>query len=307
MKRVVSTRQVAHLWAAHGRGETAQDSARNAKGSLNFKGETLYSYRQDIACFDTAPDGTRFVWLNTCHYSVTTSRHQREARSAVGGVKVISLDQPFTTPRAAIDRLLIRAQECRDRSSRSRGESCHMSRAQMCLEDAAWLGTHYGIPLGTLQWELDRMRRQQEGAEMWKRAGRFFTEYFQARDSLWRNLAEAFADISEGLAWLRGERAWRRTYFHWSLLRLKNAETVETDRHAEFPLAHGLKALPLIQACRLTGQEWVRGDVGPRLGHFQLDHVDAEGNVRAGCHYVPWYAIEHLVKSLPAGTVPDAA
>lgn len=316
-KTVFLSHQVIHLWAAHNRGDApGQCEARTASRNVSFSGPALYSYRQEIARFANAPDGTPFVWINAHSYSVTTARHQRRAgRALPGGVRQVALDTWSVAgdPRKAIDHLLVAAQEHSNKAARSRnnGTWYREYRVTPRLDAAAWLGEKYGIALGTLQMELRQMERRREGHKVWANIAKFFGEYDEASRTIWRNLAKAFQQIECGRAWLEHREPAREAldrYGRWlysdyglpTMLRLKaDGETVETNRGAEFPLRHGLRALPVIRACRERNEGWERNGHKLPLGHFQIDRILPNGDVKAGCHYVPFFAIEYLANQMP--------
>jgi hypothetical protein len=81
-------------------------------------------------------------------------------------------------------------------------------------------------------------------------------------------------------------------------LRLRGVGEVETSRGAIFPRADAVKAWRLIGVCRARGQGWERNGHIVRMGSFQLDAIDAEGNVRAGCHQVAFAEAERLARLL---------
>jgi hypothetical protein len=78
VKTVFTNRQCAHVWAQfrqpHGRA-----------GSMRFDGAVAYSYREPVAHALIRPDGSRIVLFTSRNWSVTTSDHVREYRSALPG------------------------------------------------------------------------------------------------------------------------------------------------------------------------------------------------------------------------------
>lgn len=73
---VVTSREVAHLWANH-----AQDTARNSNDSFSFTGPAIYSYGSHFVIALHLDNGA-ILW-NDARYSNTTSKHQSYARQAV--------------------------------------------------------------------------------------------------------------------------------------------------------------------------------------------------------------------------------
>ena len=80
---------------------------------------------------------------------------------------------------------------------------------------------------------------------------------------------------------------------------LPPSEEIETSWGARFPKEHAREALRYIQVVRLKGETWhSNGDQAPRLGYYKIDKITAAGDVRAGCHLVPWIEIERLAIEL---------
>lgn len=76
MKMVFTNSELVHVWASQ-----SQQSGR--ANSMHFEGSNLYSYSQVIGSFVTNRKGQKafLAWSDT--YSVTTSQHQSEMRSAL--------------------------------------------------------------------------------------------------------------------------------------------------------------------------------------------------------------------------------
>lgn len=87
-----------------------------------------------------------------------------------------------------------------------------------------------------------------------------------------------------------------REHYSHTLLRVVGEE-VQTSQGARFPLAHGLKALPLIRAVVARGEVWKRNGHTIHLGHYQIDSIE-HGAIVAGCHTIPISEVERLAASL---------
>jgi hypothetical protein len=82
-------------------------------------------------------------------------------------------------------------------------------------------------------------------------------------------------------------------------------DRLETSRAAEVPFAHAIAVYTRAQACRSMGREWHRNGEQIAVGHFQLDSIDAQGNIKAGCHTIAWdemlrlalLEVPHLVRA----------
>lgn len=77
-RQVFDTAQVAHVWA-----QGRQEEGRNPARRVFFDGPRLFSYGRHFLTAYRLPDGAAF--LNSDRYSVSTSRHQSDARHAVRG------------------------------------------------------------------------------------------------------------------------------------------------------------------------------------------------------------------------------
>jgi hypothetical protein len=120
-------------------------------------------------------------------------------------------------------------------------------------------------------------------------------------------------------AWLRGESVHYggRDETGGAYIRARNVErdpadsitggVLETSLDAEVPLPHAVR---VFRFCRHVWAElgkWERNGQTVRVGHFQVDMVDATG-MRAGCHWISRAEIERLAAELGiAGLEPSAA
>lgn len=77
-RTVFDTAQVAHVWA-----QGRQEEGRNAARRVYFEGAKLFSYGSHFLTGYRLPDGSAF--LNSGRYSVSTARHQSQARYAIPG------------------------------------------------------------------------------------------------------------------------------------------------------------------------------------------------------------------------------
>ena len=87
-----------------------------------------------------------------------------------------------------------------------------------------------------------------------------------------------------------------------AVLRVEGTEVV-TSMGARFPISHARRGLALVRMVRARGVEWVRNGHTLHLGHYAVDSVDVEGNVRAGCHRVLWVDIERIAEEIERAEV----
>jgi hypothetical protein len=75
---------------------------------------------------------------------------------------------------------------------------------------------------------------------------------------------------------------------------------LETSRGVEVPFAQAVIAFHKASRCRRTSTTWHRNGEQLPVGHFQVDAIDAQGNIKAGCHTLQWEEMLRLaVKEIP--------
>ena len=83
----------------------------------------------------------------------------------------------------------------------------------------------------------------------------------------------------------------------FTLMRIKGAN-IHTTQNASFPIEHAKKAFAAIRHCKETASEWKRNGKSIHLGNFQIDTIESNGNVKAGCHYIEWDEIARIARQL---------
>jgi|GEM_PF-3378619 len=101
--------------------------------------------------------------------------------------------------------------------------------------------------------------------------------------------------------WLAGESVSLPSQYMTgtSYLRVKDNE-VQTSQGARVPLEHVKKALPVVLAYVQNGREYHRNGHTIHLGHYAIDSIDTQGNLRAGCHLFNKAEIERFAGVLEA-------
>jgi len=100
--------------------------------------------------------------------------------------------------------------------------------------------------------------------------------------------------------WLagNGNRYWRGSDENGRALLRIVGDVLQTSHGAEVPLSHAIKAFHVIRYCRERGAEWQRNGKQIRVGHFQIDSIDSQGNFKAGCHNIGWNEVSRIAESL---------
>jgi hypothetical protein len=92
-------------------------------------------------------------------------------------------------------------------------------------------------------------------------------------------------------------------YMETAYLRVRG-ENVETSQGASFPVDHAVRAIRVIQRMmrntdgNTDAPLFVRNGKTIRLGHYQVDRIDADGVIHAGCHKVSRSEFESIAQQL---------
>lgn len=291
MRRVVDTDMVAHLWA-----NQSQDEARNPRGNLFFRGDTIYSYgfHFPIARIITRKGGTRAVLFNPASYSNTTAKHQRIVRGACRHQIRFDVPSGLSGPPDHKTNLRhyreqIAAATLAAGRARRHAEWKLNQLGELVAEAnryAAYFGlrTRFPAPGGPeIEAAVERSKVADEKAR----------ERREARD------AKAKAEFATALErWKAGEDVRWLSWPGWDIyLRIRDRDgerIVETSRGAEVPYLQAIRLLPLIR----SGRPYAHAGHSLRVGSFTVDEITAGGDIRAGCHYIKRAELERLATEL---------
>lgn len=91
-----------------------------------------------------------------------------------------------------------------------------------------------------------------------------------------------------------------------ALLRLsKDGSEVETSMGARFPADHGKRAYRILRKLRNRHESYKRNGHTIRVGHYEVDEMNVEGFIQAGCHHITWEEVETLAKLAGWDKDPD--
>lgn len=324
---MASHSEVAHRWAQD------DQSARTLKG-FNIFAEWDLAYNDyfaagsqinvifshgrhfPIAAFVTTPKGERVVLANFHESrSNSTSKHQCHVRRAIPSRYPV-FDVPHVAPqfkrggsdhfhRDNLDELMKRAAAENGKAKRARiHKEFHNSRAASWLDMAGAYAAAFDLewsPVGLdeLAEEVARRDREQQAQYRKEREERAAKErermvllrVNQAGEMTdWYNgigasVPSAYRVDDNGSAYVRRYRG-----------RLSDLDVLQTSMGAEVPWEHALKVFKFIKLVRAKGEGWKRNGHVIRVGHYQVDSIDADGNMWAGCHYFTWSHMEALAK-----------
>lgn len=304
-------RQVAHVWA----NQSKTHSNRNS--NLYFEGATIFSYGPHfpIATHTANAQGERAILATTDGYSSSTSKHIGYVRSAINDLGVPVFYVPlrsgnyiaFAKPEDAtladsrlhrlkefFDAYLVNAAKCMDKASRARTyKASWQSEALGYLNEANRFAEFFGIEdraatsdLGPMLENIreeaakedERKREQRESARIV--AAEQFEEWQAGTRT---NCPKAYSVDTKGSAYLRA-------------ITRGSENIVQTSRGAEVLFEEARKAFRFVKLCRMTGRVFAANGSQVPVGHFRLNTIDAEGNVKIGCHNFTWERIEEFAK-----------
>lgn len=284
MKTVVSSDQVAHLWA-----NQSQSEARNSNGSLYFNGDTIYSYGSHfpIARHVSNKRGEYAVLFTTRDYSSTTAQHKSAVRHALIGQLVFYVEHPTNEGAQSVKanladykaRIVARLQEAK---RARKNATAILANVRDLSGDAnayaAFVGSRarFGEPA-----DFAKLVEEAEGKR--KRATEAQRKAEAARK----------AEEAEHLAqWMRGERD--GTFYNSEVrLRAKDDE-LQTSKGARVPLEDARRAFVLVRRCHDSATSWQRNGETCPVGGFHIDRISENGNVKAGCHVILWDEVERF-------------
>lgn len=318
MQQVFTNDMVAHVWA-----QQSQAEGRNAGGSIFFDGKAIYSYGRHFPMgFFLSPD---FVALNSDGYSVSTHKHQAAVSYATRHIaKRIRVDTDTLSSLIASNGLskynkkeislkaiekakgLIKSAASRRKASLVESD---LAAARRALDTASEILGLFGYKAMPSVYKLREEILTNQESLMASFSKQLEAERKATKKRNAERLEEAKRKTIESVeAFRNGYKFYANHYLREVpvMLRLSaNGEEIETSQGASFPREHGEKAWALISRLKATGQTFKRNGQEIRLGHFQIDTVDAEGNIKAGCHFVHYAEVARMAEAL--GLAPALA
>jgi hypothetical protein len=287
--------QLAHIWA-----NESEVHGKNGNGSFYFTGSVIYSYNSSFPIAKIVMDNTVLFTIET--YSTTTSQHCSNVRNAISHFDVfnvpcveisIGTKHKYTIQRnkeshtenvnsykKRIDALILQAAKARTNKDCLNDEALNLCNELNLYVDTFKLRfKHYVLP------NSEDIKAKAAKAAKAKAA----------------KAAKAKADIirinkDRITRWLQGENL-TLNFSIDTMLRIKG-DVIETSRNASFPCSHGYIALIKIEQCKANSVKYEKNGSSIKLGHFNIDYIDVNGNVKAGCHNVKYQQIDRIANAL---------
>jgi hypothetical protein len=312
VKRVVSSGQVPHLWF-----HKVQDSAKNANGSLYFEGDTIFSYGSHFPIARHVQSGKQSAVLFTeKDYSVTTSGHKSAVRSAIpDSTTVFHVPEVFDSERYAsneharnlasyVERVADHLVKCA-RARHSSSKEWEHGQAVQLREEAREYAKFFRLKLPkiavipALDSEGLAKIKAREAAKSAEKAGQE-----KARKA---ERAKQEAELAD--RWRKGEVN-QSLYNLPIMLRIRTfgadesaqyaVGCVETSRGAQVPISHAVRGLRFVREVVKRGEAFQTNGHTFHLGHYQIDRIDVDGTLHAGCHVISLAEIERIAPELEA-------
>ncbi len=304
---------IAHRWA--------QDTGAKLKGYAMFCASgIIYSHGRHfpIARFISTPErrgkpSQRVVLFNADSYSVSTSKHQSYTRRAIpAGVPVFSIPalseyEDYTAPvygkrvltwheNEAV-KLYAKARRARVNGPwLERQAEAHLSEAERF---AAAFGHRWKRPASlaaladavakeTAKQAKAAAKARKEQEERARVAAERQRELDADRFAMWqagesRHCPQSYRARPDGSAYVRRYTS-------------GDCDELQTSQGAAVPWEHAVKAFRFIALCVAKGEAWERNGRQVRVGHYQLDRIEPNGDMRAGCHRFAWEAMRELAE-----------
>ena len=305
LRKYVDSKEIAHLWA-----HQTQERA-NCSAAMSFDGAKFYSYSTVIAEIVTNKAGAKAYLLAEHGYSRTISGHQNIVADAISSMDRVfeipgggSRDKFSDTTRilrawaADIERKIEEAAEHKRRRPRL------LSECRSIADKMVNFGDFFQIGVGTVESYIPRFAMTAEELDRWA-ADRTEREAAakakQEADLKAERVKLRRRYAKQRRAWLAGDQnqtGWGH-YFDSADLRIVE-DVVETSRGASFPISHARLGLILVESVIASKTPWQSNGHPCRLGHYQIESIDPDGTVHAGCHIVTWKAIERIREQLLA-------
>ena len=107
--------------------------------------------------------------------------------------------------------------------------------------------------------------------------------------------AQVARDAETERAWRAGESNAAPEYSETAgaLLRVRG-DVIQTSRGADVPVSVAPMVWQAVNAARDARAAHDFGDKAPRLGHFALNSIDANGDIVAGCHVIRYTELQRV-------------
>lgn len=309
MKTVFNNSEIAHLWA-----NASQSEARNSQDSFYFDENLIYSYGSHFCCANRINSHLFLVTTDT--YSPTTGKHMSHVCNAIdySNAKVFhvcnvyaeiglktkeahkqNLDEMFAGIRSH-ESQFHRARiykdfhlDCIQKIQAEILSYCEVFKCKSLLSKNQLAIANSDFA------ELAQYFEKQNKADKVKRAKERIEREKANKERIER---EKLEDAEKLEKWLNFEIS----YAYFSLnkkvyLRIKDSE-IQTTMGANVPVDRAKQLWPLILHSYKNQYHWIENGENFRIGHYRINEIMPNGDVKAGCHYITFDVLLEMAKQL---------
>tara|TARA_R110000851_G_scaffold13479_1_gene46084 strand:- start:1804 stop:2739 length:936 start_codon:yes stop_codon:yes gene_type:complete len=308
MKKVFTNSMACHVWA-----QQTQEEGRNSQSSILFEGKTIYSYGKHFWMGHfIKPD---VVLLNSESYSVTTGQHQNEVHNAIWGTTSFLVPSMYDHSKniaylkEEIEIILKGAEKARRStgynytSSALESAKHHIQRARenesiyqnYCLEFK--LTPDFVFPSARV---VEIIKKKTALDAKWDDPK---AQAKRAVDKLKREKAQRKKEIVSTRQAVKKFRAGGNFYGYYTkfsfpvLLRL-DGDMVKTSERAEMPVKFAKAIWQMVAHCKKSKTTFTPNGKTLNAGHFQVNKIEANGTLKAGCHTIKYGILKNMARQL---------
>jgi hypothetical protein len=291
MKKVFNSHnEVAHIWAS-------QSQYEGRGGNIFFEDGVIYSYGYHFPVARFAPEFGDIVLFTNRGYSSSTGKHKTLIRGAIPrNFEVIYCDDPKRSADHNLDKWRAAVEWMR----RDFAAKTHkITRGNLAIEIFKTCESAIvycmALKIAAPEWTIEPNDEMAARDYVYELAKAREIKKAAARAEYEKNAA---LESAERLAlWAIGENAYTGGFeFHPTVLRIK-AESIQTSRGANIPVADALKLWPLLLRAKNSGKTLEAGLHSINLGAYRFNSFDGHTLI-VGCHSIAWDQLEKMAIQL---------
>jgi len=285
MKKVVSTEQVAHLWA-----NQLQTEATNQGRNLYFKDETIYSYGTHFPIAKhTGLNDT--ILFTTRNYSNTTAKQKHLVSLASRHLNIIDCHNPEGTHEENFNQYETQAENIAHKLNKAKKPEIYFTQLLDLFETVQKYATFFDINIPSGLLDILNIATTPQAQELMKRR-----EGEREEERLRKEEKQAKKLIQDLIDWRNFEKESLYNNSGRDYLRY-NAEKqrVETSQNVQIPVIIAKKFyFQLVDKLNSGG---CLNCENLQVMEYKVIEVN-QNYVKIGCHKIEWTEINNLAKSL---------
>ena len=308
MKKVIETREVAHVWA-----NQLQDEARNSGNNFYFRGNTIYSYGSH---FPIAVHYNGVVLFTLRGYSNTTAKHISYTRSAVSHKDLVYCDNPQDSANGfhdgSINHWMEQIELNLQALQKAKKPEKYLSEIDRIKSEMKVYTDLFGVTLSDTQTKILNISDKSQYAELLKTRAEAIAaqekKEIAARKRMLKDGQKLYGEYRSAY-WNYQETEFKKNLtryqrqaldqYHYSLnyhtLLRTDGETVETSKGMKMPVQVAKRYFSFYQ--RIVNNGGCDGNCNYKMLDYEVTKASEFGLV-IGCHSIPASEITHLAEQL---------